>query len=146
MVPMIEWMILPLRRYAQFSGRARPKEYWLFALFCILASIVATLIDYIFGFGTIERMLVDEPGTYAAAAVYEGGGPVLLIFMLATFIPGLAVTVRRLHDSDKSGWWLLLGLIPFVGGIVLLVFMIVGGTHGPNRFGPDPVERPPIAA
>ena len=133
-------MILPLKRYAQFSGRSRPKEYWLFVLFCILVGFVATVADYLLGYGAATRTVSDVPGTYWASVQYVGGGPVLLIWFLATVIPGFAVTVRRLHDSDHSGWWLLIGLVPFVGGIVIFVFTIIGGTRGPNRFGPDPLD------
>ena len=143
---MIDWMTLPLKRYAQFSGRSRPKEYWLFVLFCILVGFVATMADYMLCYGAATRTISDVPGSYWASVQYVGGGPVLLIWGLATLIPGLAVAVRRLHDSDHSGWWLLIGFVPFVGGIVIFVFMVIGGTRGSNRFGPDPVATPPIAA
>jgi uncharacterized membrane protein YhaH (DUF805 family) len=138
----MNWMLLPLRRYADFSDRSRPKEYWMFVLFIVLASIAASVIDVLLGFGTATHVVDEEPNGFWASAAYSGTGPVLLLFTLAILVPSLAVGVRRLHDSDRSGWWLLIGLIPFVGSIVLLVFMILSGTRGPNRFGPDPVQAP----
>ena len=80
-------------------------------------------------------------GPWGARAIYRThGGPLTGLFALGILIPHLAVMVRRLHDTDRSGWWLLLGLLPLLGGLVLLIFFIIGGTRGPNRFGPDPVE------
>lgn len=104
-------------KYVVFSGRARRAEYWWFALFSFLVSIVANVIDLAIG----HRILAYVLG---------------LVFLL----PGLAVAVRRLHDTDRSGWWIFLGLIPIIGGIVLLVFVIMDGTPGPNRFGPSPKQ------
>ncbi len=74
-------------------------------------------------------------GTASAQAT---GGPITALVGLGLFLPGLAVTVRRLHDTDRRGWWILLGLIPIIGIIVLIVFYCTAGTPGPNRFGPDP--------
>ena len=125
----MEWMLMPLRRYAEFSGRSRRKEYWMFALGLI---IVYALCFLVLG------------GLGAAASDREGGGALfmipIMILALALFIPSLAVQVRRFHDQDKSGWFVLLSLIPFVGGLVVLVFMCLEGTRGPNRFGPDPKD------
>ncbi len=135
----MEWMILPLRRYAEFSGRARPKEYWMYVLFLILCSMAISIVEAALGLGMTNRWAYRE-GWMMGAGAYHSGGPLTALFWLGTFVPSLAVSVRRLHDTDRSGWWLLLWLIPFVGWIVLLVFMVMGGTRGPNRFGPDPVE------
>ena len=112
----------------------------MFVLFMVLASIVLSMIDLALGFGTTSHVVGSEPFGFWATWSYAGGGPLLLIFSLAMIIPGLAVGVRRLHDTDRSGWWLLIGFVPLVGGIVLLVFMIMSGTRGPNRFGADPIE------
>ncbi|MEA3012001.1 MAG: hypothetical protein QOD42_546 [Sphingomonadales bacterium] len=127
----MRWMFMPLRRYAEFSGRSRRKEYWMFAL---LNVIVWTIICLLGLWGASTRLFsdADELTMYFLAT----GG----IYALITFIPTLAVAIRRLHDSDKSGWMLLLGLIPIVGGLILLVFYLTEGTRGPNRFGPDPLE------
>lgn len=119
----MDWMLLPLRRYADFSGRSRRKEYWMFVLGAFLAAIVAGMIDGLLGMNTM------------IGGVY---GPLTLLLFLAIIVPGIAVQVRRFHDQDKSGWFVLLGLIPLIGGIVVLVFMCLDGTRGPNRFGADP--------
>jgi uncharacterized membrane protein YhaH (DUF805 family) len=102
--------------YVNFSGRALRSEYWYWFLFVIIGSVVTVIIDNFIGF----------PVTNA-------------IFGLAIILPGLAVTVRRLHDLDKSGWFILLGLIPLVGAIILIVWFCQKGTDGPNRFGPHPI-------
>lgn len=140
----MEWMILPLRRYAQFSGRARPKEYWMYVLFLILCGIAICIIETMLGLG-VSNQWAYHRGWMMGAGAYHSGGPLLGLFWLATLIPSIAVAVRRLHDTGRSGWWLLIGLIPLIGAIVLLVFMIQSGTRGPNRFGPDPVEEAPPA-
>ncbi len=127
----MNWYVQVLKRYADFSGRTRRKEYWLFVLFNILISIVLTVIDFMIG-------------TYSASV---GMGLLGGIYACAVLIPAIAVTVRRLHDSDRSGWWCLLILIPILGPIVVLIFMIIDGTPGPNRFGPSPKEAaPPVVA
>lgn len=113
-----------LKKYAVFDGRARRKEYWLFVLFNIIVGIVLNVVD---------RMT----GTYSAD---YGMGALGGIYTLAVLLPGIGVSIRRLHDTDRSGWWLLLIFIPIIGGIVLLVFMILDGTPGTNRFGPNPKE------
>lgn len=111
------------RNYVGFSGRAARSEYWYWVLFVVLLSIVTLVIDMaIFG--------------YTDSGIY----PLNAIATLATFLPGLAVSVRRLHDIDRTGWWLLLILIPLIGGIILIVWACLRGTVGPNRFGSDPLE------
>lgn len=120
----MEWATLPLKKYADFTGRARRKEYWMFALLVIVASVLIGMIEGILGLG----------GTLA---MY---GPLSLLFMLAILIPSISVGVRRLHDTNRSGWWILIGLIPIVGSIVLIVFFVLEGTRGPNQYGPDPLE------
>lgn len=126
----MNWMLMPVRRYADFSGRSRRKEYWSFFLFnMLLAAAVWTLLLLTFLAGMSESAMM---------AVMT---PVFLLYgiaVLALLIPGIAVTVRRLHDTDRSGWSLLLGFIPIVGAIMLLIFYCTEGTRGPNRYGPDP--------
>ncbi|WP_046503773.1 DUF805 domain-containing protein [Streptomyces odonnellii] len=116
----MNWYLGVLKNYAGFSGRARRTEFWMFVLFNLIVEIVLTVIDSAIGLSSI---LV---GLYA----------------LAVLIPGLAVSVRRLHDTDKSGWFLLLGLIPLVGGIILIVFSATAGTVGQNKYGHDPKQHP----
>lgn len=115
-------MLIPLTRYAQFDGRASRKEFWMFYLFVMLV----TVVGYI-GMGIGAAM-----GSDVLTMLF---GAIVILFILATLVPFIAVSVRRLHDTDKSGWFMLLGLIPFAG-IVLLVFYVLPGTPGDNRFGP----------
>ncbi len=109
------------KHYFNFSGRARRKEYWLFILAYIIVLIVAGVIDTISGFG--------------GGAV----GPIYIIAVLALIIPSLAVSARRLHDTNRSGWWLLLYLLPGIGSIILFIFFCLKGTDGENRFGANPI-------
>lgn len=114
-------MFQPLKRYADFQGRARRSEYWLYTLFIVIAMCVTTVVDHVV-FGE------DRPFLTA-------------LFGLAIFVPSLAVSIRRLHDTNRSGWWYLITLIPFFGGIIYFVFSVLDGTPGSNRFGPDPKGR-----
>ena len=113
----MEWMLMPLRRYADFSGRSRRKEYWMFFLAYVLILAVTGIL-------------------YEISHVV--GGLIAAVVVLGLFIPSLAVQVRRFHDQDKSGWFVLLSIIPYIGGLIVLVFMAIDGTRGPNRFGEDP--------
>lgn len=124
----MDYMLMPLHRYADFQGRSQRKEYWMFFLFVIIGYVVAALLDSMLGMSGL------------IGGIY---GPLLTLFGLAMIIPGLAVQVRRFHDQDKSGWLVLLALIPIIGGIAVVVFMCLDGTHGPNRFGPDPKGQAP---
>lgn len=119
----MEWMTLPLKRYADFSGRSRRKEYWMYTLLIVIVAVVVGIVEGITGL---------------SGMVFGVYGPLTVVLLLATFLPSVAVGVRRLHDTDKSGWFMLLGLIPFVGGLILLVLFCLDGTRGPNRFGEDP--------
>lgn len=116
------WYLKVLKNYVGFSGRARRKEYWMFALFNLLVSIGLMIVDSV-------------TGTFDAEA---GWGLLSGLYTLAVLIPSIAVSVRRLHDRDKSGWWLLLLLVPLIGAIVILVWFVMDGDSGDNRFGPDP--------
>jgi uncharacterized membrane protein YhaH (DUF805 family) len=120
----VSWYLEALKKYAVFDGRARRKEYWYFVLFNIIVAIVLSLIDRLIG------------------TIFYGQSIGLLsgIYSLAVIIPTLAVTVRRLHDIDRTGWWIFINLIPLIGTIVLLVFEVTPGTPGSNRFGPDPKQ------
>jgi uncharacterized membrane protein YhaH (DUF805 family) len=118
----MSWFIEALKKYAVFSGRSRRKEYWYFVLFVVIISIVLGMIDGLLG-------------TYHRST---GAGLLSSIFSLAVLIPSIAVSVRRLHDIDRTGWWVLISLVPLVGWIVLLVFHVQDSTPGPNRYGPNP--------
>jgi uncharacterized membrane protein YhaH (DUF805 family) len=121
----MKWYVRVWQRYAEFSGRSRRMEYWMFTLIHVL--IILVLSIGIVGFG-----LMKEPVIGATSGLFIGA------YALAAFVPGLAVTVRRLHDIDKSGWWILISLVPVVGGLVLLVMTCFDGTRGSNVYGPDP--------
>jgi uncharacterized membrane protein YhaH (DUF805 family) len=132
---MLDWMLLPYKRYADFSGRSRRKEYWLFTLFQTVIAVVLVALLFAGMPAVDEYGVAGEPGMM----VYVGGG-LLVLFFLATIVPSLACQVRRMHDQDKSGWFILLGFVPYIGGIIMLVFMCLDGTRGPNRFGEDPKD------
>ena len=109
----MEWYLGPLRKYADFSGRASRKEYWLFFLGQSVIGIVLALVLLF---------------------------PVLyFMFLLGTIVPALAVLVRRLHDTNRSGWWLFITFVPVVGGIAMFVFLVLEGTSGDNDYGSNPL-------
>jgi uncharacterized membrane protein YhaH (DUF805 family) len=120
----MNWYLEVLKKYTVFNGRARRKEYWMFFLFNIIISIVLGIIDGIVG----------TSGAVGALGLLGG------LYTLAVLIPGIAVAVRRLHDTSRSGWWILIGLIPIIGVIVLIIFMVQDGTPGENQFGKNPKE------
>jgi uncharacterized membrane protein YhaH (DUF805 family) len=126
----MNWYLEALKKYAVFSGRARRTEYWMFVLFNFIFSIATICIDFVVG----------------AASGLPGIGFLFLLYGLGTFIPSLAVAVRRLHDTGRSGWWMLIGLVPLIGAIVLIVFNVQAGQPGANKYGPDPKAVPAAAA
>lgn len=164
----MEWMLMPLKRYAEFSGRSRRMEFWMWVLFTVIVSIVLGILDGILGFSTHRTTMTTSP-MGAGFSTMTNIGLLGGIWSLATLVPSIAVGVRRLHDTDRTGWWILLPLGPYLAGIVLMligaasvslslmglagVLMLLGlvcgivlivfyclpGTPGPNRFGPDPM-------
>lgn len=118
----MSWYLKVLRQYTEFSGRARRKEYWFFVLFNFLVAFALGLVDA--GLGLWSQA--------------SGVGLLSGLYSLAVLLPGLAVSIRRLHDTGRSGWWLLIGLIPLIGILVLLVFYVLDGDSGKNQYGPDP--------
>lgn len=164
----MEWMLMPLKRYADFSGRSRRMEFWMWQLFQIIIYFVVLVLAMVMGGGA---MMSGDPTALAAA----GGGMVIImalygLWWLAVIVPSIAVAVRRLHDTNRTGWWVLAPLAPYlvmilagmmavsspdmagVAGILalismiavfalaitLLVFYVLEGTRGPNKYGPDP--------
>ncbi|MDX1350013.1 MAG: DUF805 domain-containing protein [Putridiphycobacter sp.] len=118
----MEWFLKVVRdNYANFSGRARRQEYWMFTLFSILFSIALAIVDNVLGF------------TYG-----QGSGLLGTVYSLAILIPSIAVGVRRLHDVNKSGWMLLIAFIPLIGAIWLIVLFATEGDSGSNQYGSDP--------
>ncbi|MGA9581422.1 MAG: DUF805 domain-containing protein [Allosphingosinicella sp.] len=165
----MHWMILPLKRYAEFSGRSRRKEYWMFVLGMVLFYLALVLLMGLLMGGAMLGALQGsadsgaDAGAGMVGAMLGGGiiGIVILLTWLFLLIPSIAVGVRRLHDIDRTGWWLMLGYGPYIlsvvlamvqsvelaailnivsmiGFLVLLVFAFMPGTRGPNRYGPDP--------
>jgi len=118
----VKWYLKVLRNYAVFSGRARRKEYWIFVLFNIIFSLVSVMLDNIVG-TTIEGLTI---------------GLFYFLYHIAVLIPGFAVTVRRLHDVGKSGWMILISLIPLIGAFWLLVILITDSENSENQYGPNP--------
>ena len=118
----MNWFFTALKKYATFSGRAQRAEYWYFVLFYILLFFGLSIIDNVTGSFDAET----------------GMGLLGGILSLALLIPSIAVSVRRLHDTGRSGWWLLIALIPLVGAIVLFVFTVQDSNSGANSYGPNP--------
>ncbi len=112
----MNWYIDVLRKYAVFSGRARRKEFWMYVLFYIIIVVVLSVVESMIGIPFILSGL----------------------YTLALIIPSIAVTVRRLHDTGRSGWWWFIGFVPVIGGIVLLVFMVLDSQPGDNEYGANP--------
>ncbi|WP_421339979.1 DUF805 domain-containing protein [Aeromonas veronii] len=117
----MNWYISVLKQYAVFSGRARRTEYWMFVLCNVIVMLLLGMVDKLIGG---DNELISS------------------IYSLAVLLPSLGVAARRLHDTDRSAWWLLLGLIPIIGTLVLIYFMVCNGQQGPNRFGDDPKAAP----
>lgn len=133
----MEWMLMPLRRYADFEGRSRRMEYWMFYLFTLLIGVAAAIVIGAIALLTYSIGMSESGMTMVLIPLYL----LLVVGSLALIVPTLAVAVRRFHDQDKSGWMILISFIPLVGGIIFLVFMCLEGTRGPNRFGPDPIDE-----
>jgi uncharacterized membrane protein YhaH (DUF805 family) len=134
----MEWMLMPLRRYADFSGRSRRLEFWMFQLLNMIVGLVIIALV----FSSVPWDQVGDPAVQAGPPAQPGplfwvGLGLTMVWSLGSLIPGLAVQIRRLHDTDRSGWWWFLNFVPF-GGFVLLVFMLLEGTPGENSYGPDP--------
>jgi uncharacterized membrane protein YhaH (DUF805 family) len=117
------------KRYRDFSGRSRRSEYWFIQLFLVATNLAVAIIDLALMGWDVDRFIANG-----------GGGIVGLVWILVTIVPALAVLVRRLHDTGKSGWWALVGFLPLVGAIVLLVFTVTDSSPGDNKFGSSPKE------
>ena len=118
----MNWYIAVLKKYAVFSGRARRKEYWMFFLFNFIFTCIAMILDNVFGI--------------AIESLYYG--PIYILYGLAMFLPSLAVAVRRFHDTGKSGWFILISLIPLIGSIWYIVLMVRDSDPGENQYGANP--------
>ena len=113
------------QNYANFSDRAPRSAYWWWVLFAVLVVIIATVADF---------------AIFTDLTLSMGGiGPIYIVWTLLAFLPGLSVSVRRLHDIDRSGWWILIALVPLVGFILLIIWFASKGTPGDNQYGPNPL-------
>mgnify|MGYP001474305728 CR=1 FL=1 len=110
------WYIECFRKYADFSGRARRTEYWMFILFSVIVSFVIELVDGLIGMGGI---------------LYP-------VYFLVSLIPSFSVIIRRLHDTGRSGWWWLIGFVPVIGMIAMLLFFVLDSEPGTNQYGENP--------
>ncbi|HLS16517.1 MAG TPA: DUF805 domain-containing protein [Paenalcaligenes sp.] len=118
----MHWYLTVLKKYAVFTGRSRRKEYWVFLLFNIIIFFILSLID-------------NTIGTFNAQT---GVGVLSSIYWLAILIPSIAVGIRRLHDTGRTGWWLLLVFIPIIGPLIVLILMLLDSKPGTNQYGPNP--------
>ncbi len=147
----MEWMVMPYRRYADFSGRSCRREYWMFSLFLLAVYVLlaAAAAAVVMGVGVFSMVDMEE---ITLALVHQPALWLIVgltgLFSLVNFIPSIAIVVRRLHDLNRSGWWylgyVLVSLVPYLQWLALaafLVFLCLRGTAGPNRFGPDPRDR-----
>ncbi|MFD4789295.1 DUF805 domain-containing protein [Streptomyces sp. NPDC058459] len=117
----MHWYVDVLKKYAVFSGRARRQEYWMFTLFSVIISIVLSILDNALDINFLA-----------------------FIYALGVLLPSLAVTVRRLHDTSRTGWWTLIALVPLIGAIVLIVFLASEGKPEANEYGPNPKHAPTV--
>ena len=123
----MELMLQPYAKYADFSGRARRSEYWSFVLLqWIVGTVAMILMSVLHGLGVFVSVIL---------------GGALVLFSLYSLVPSLAVLARRLHDTDRSAAWIFIAFVPFIGGVVLLIFSLLDGVEGDNRYGPDPKGR-----
>jgi len=123
----MEWYLGVLKKYAVFDGRARRKEYWMFLLFHMIVVIGLLIVN------AIIMSSVSESTLAQVAVVLP-----ITVYMLGVLCPALGVTIRRLHDTGKSGWWIFISLVPVIGGLWFLYLMVIDGTPGDNQYGPSP--------
>ena len=124
----MNWYLDAWKNYANFKGRARRKAYWMFVLFNLIALVVLSFIEGAIGLSG-----------------QNGYGILTGLYTLAIILPLIALAVRRLHDTGRSGWWILIGLVPLIGPIVLIVFYVTDSQPGSNEYGPNPKESAPPA-
>lgn len=127
----MSWYLKAFRQYADFGGRARRMEFWMFTL-------VNTIVSVLLGIPFVLAAFVTREG--ASALMWLAFVPFAL-YGLVQLVPSIAVSVRRFHDQDRSGWWYLIIFVPSVGYLIFLIMMALPGSVGPNRFGPDPLRR-----
>ncbi|NGP89396.1 DUF805 domain-containing protein [Fodinibius halophilus] len=122
----MEWYLKVLNQYADFEGRARRKEYWMFALINMGITFGILILS------GLLALITSEPTAFIVPAI------LLTLYSLAIVIPGLAVTIRRLHDTNRSGWWMFINFVPLVGPIALFIFLVEESHPGKNQYGANP--------
>lgn len=128
----MQWFLNALRRYADFTGRARRTDFWMFVLFAVLGGVILAIVD-----SGLGLTYATDGGTRFLP--YLGGSGVLgTLYSLALVVPALAVCARRLHDTGKSGWWQVIWVVPVIGAVALIVLCATDGHRGPNRYGAEP--------
>tara|TARA_Y100001935_G_C16968350_1_gene342860 strand:- start:44 stop:445 length:402 start_codon:yes stop_codon:yes gene_type:complete len=131
----MEWYLKVMRdNYANFSGRARRKEYWMFTLFFFLITVVIYFLFALLAFFMAGDLINLMDNEWVPVVL----GFSIIIYFLIHLIPSIAVTVRRLHDTGKSGWLYLLTFIPYIGSLIIFIFTVIEGNKGDNKYGPDP--------
>ena len=131
----MEWYLKVMRdNYANFSGRARRKEYWMFTLFFFLITVVIYFLFALLAFFMAGDLINLMDNEWVPVVL----GFSIIIYFLIYLIPSIAVTVRRLHDTGKSGWLYLLTFIPYIGSLIIFIFTVIEGNKGDNKYGPDP--------
>ena len=118
----MNWYLAVMKKYADFSGRARRKEYWMFVLWNFIIGVLLGIVV-----GVIDNAINSQALTVVS-----------YLYSLAVLIPSLAVGIRRLHDTGRSGWWVLIGFIPLIGAIVLFIFTVLDSQPGDNKYGSNP--------
>ena len=126
----MNWYLKGLKNYTNFTGRARRKEYWMFLLFHYLIMVI---LFFIIGFTSEEFSDIKEINMISIICVF-----LLVIYILGTILPLLAITARRLHDTDKSAWWYLICIIPYIGRFIILIFTCMDSYGGTNKWGVNP--------
>lgn len=129
---MIDWVLEVFSKYAIFDGRARRSEYWYWYLFNFFVSIFMAVVS------VVINLPFETETDYGIGWFGLFINLVVIVYSLGIVIPNLAVTVRRLHDTNRSGWWYFISMVPFIGGIILLIYLIEDGTPGDNQYGPNP--------
>lgn len=132
----MKWYFEVLKKYAVFSGRARRKEYWMFILFNMIFVSVLMILEKVLGIGQSYQIICNSH----TLDFFQGY--LTLIYSVAVFIPNLAVSIRRMHDIGKSGWMVLISLIPIIGWIWILILFCTKGISGENKYGADPKGLP----
>ncbi len=130
----MDMMLVPLKRYAEFNGRSRRREFWSYILLWMITYFVLMYLDSALGLGGSATGYAEG----GSVGFNMTGGILSILFALGTLVPNIAVSVRRLHDTGRSGWMILIGLIPLFGWLYLLFLYVQPGTAGPNAYGPDP--------